>query len=238
METISSKVITRVIPNVNFPVSESPDGIGYLSNKVQDSKMGVIVIQEWWGLNLQIKETTDKFAEQGFLALAPDLYRGEIAKDTEHAGHLLEGLNWSAAVKDIVGAVKFLKSKGCKKIGVVGFCMGGALVIASMTTGEIDAGACFYGVPDLSKQNFNLAKGRYIIAHFGKEDNLKGFSDPETAKKLEKVLKEAGVHIEMHFYDGVGHAFTNHERSDTYNPTMANLAFQRTFDFFKKHLSS
>jgi carboxymethylenebutenolidase len=102
-------------------------GIGYVfkSSKSQSS-VGIIYIQEWWGVNEQIKQGAALFSEKsGFVTLIPDLYRGKVAEDSEEAGHLMNNLDWQGAVQDISGAVKYLKEKeGCKKVGVVGFCMG------------------------------------------------------------------------------------------------------------------
>lgn len=105
----------------------------------------------------------------------------------------MQGLDWAGAIQDIIAAVKFLKSKGCKKVGVAGFCMGGALTIASMTQSEeIDVGVPFYGVPDLSKFNLGAVK-KPMLAHFGALDTICGFSDVAAAKNLESKAKEAGV---------------------------------------------
>lgn len=146
MKRFYSKLYTSAKTNL-FLKNRCP---AYLINK--DAPIGLVVIQEWWGLNLSIIHTTDKIAAQGFTCLTPDLFRGKVAKDTEEAGHLLTGLDWDSAVEDIDAAAEHLHSLGCKKVGVIGFCMGGALSIAAITTSKhIHAAAPFYGVCDLNK---------------------------------------------------------------------------------------
>ena len=141
--------------------------------------------------------TSDTIAKEGFRVLCPDIYRGKIATNHEEAGHLFQGLDWALACADISAAAAFLKAQGCKKVGVTGFCMGGALTIAAMTlNSNIDAGAPFYGIPDLTK--FDLSKiTKPIQAHFGELDSHKGFSAPEDGLKLEAKGKELGLNIQV-----------------------------------------
>src|SRR5216684_3714062 len=129
-----------------------PDGKtcpGYLATpKTGPAAPGFVCIQEWWGLNDQIKKTADRLAEAGFRALVPDLYRGKVAKAADEASHMMANLDFpNAAEQDIRGAVQYLKQSS-KKVAVGGFCMGGALTILAATrVPEMDAGACFYGIP-------------------------------------------------------------------------------------------
>ena len=142
--------------------------MAYFAEKGRESKYGLILIQEWWGLNKSICDTADVFADQGFAVLAVDIYRGKTAVSKETAGHLFTGLDFGAGVLDILSAAQALKDKGYEKIAITGFCMGGALVIAAIATGVdvFAAAAPFYGVPDLSK--FNLASVKTpVLAHFG-----------------------------------------------------------------------
>jgi len=222
--------------NVHFPTSSGTDCPGYLSDKNRDSEAGLVVIQEWWGMNKAIQKTCDGFSVQGFRAVVPDLYRGKVAQNKEQAGHLLGGLDFPKAVSDIVSAAQYLKSIGVKKVGVVGFCMGGALAIASAASSrELDAAACFYGVPDLSKFNASNVK-MPVQLHFGKFDDAKGFSDLEAANRLEKWLKDAGVSVELNIYDA-GHAFHNSENPEAYVVKAAEEADAKTVAFFRKYLS-
>ena len=136
--------------NVSFTGKNGTACPGFLA-RAEGSAMGVIVIQEWWGMNAQIVDDTRLFAAQGFNALTVDLYRGEVAVDHEHAGHLMGGLDWPGAVDDLKGAAEYLRSEvGCTHVGVVGFCMGGALTIAcAARVGPplFSAAAPFYGIP-------------------------------------------------------------------------------------------
>ena len=132
-----------------------PDGKtcpGYLASpKAGSSAPGFVVIQEWWGLNDQIKKTADRLTEAGYRALVPDFYRGKVTTAADEANHLMTNLNFPDATgQDIRGAAQYLKESS-KKVAVGGFCMGGALtILAAVRVPEMDAGACFYGIRDLS----------------------------------------------------------------------------------------
>eukprot|EP00455_Lapot_gusevi_P031374 TRINITY_DN33_c0_g1_i2.p1 TRINITY_DN33_c0_g1~~TRINITY_DN33_c0_g1_i2.p1 ORF type:complete len:267 (-),score=127.74 TRINITY_DN33_c0_g1_i2:54-746(-) len=210
---------------------------GYLINS-DNKKFAVIVLQEWWGVNQQIKEKAQQLTQEfGFATLIPDLYRGNVAIDHEHAGHLMNGLDWPGAVQDIRGAARYLKSIGYGKVGVTGFCMGGALSIAgSVLVEEIGAGVCFYGIP--SKQLADPANLRVPLQlHFGTEDKLAGFSDPAAANALAEVLRANNATFELFFYEGADHAFTNHT-GPNYKPEYAHLASTRMASFFQTHLGN
>lgn len=175
--------------NATFKVEGREDGQGYYTNK-HNSEYGLVLLQEWWGLNESIVITADRIAEGGFQIIAPDIYRGKVAKNTEEAGHLLTGLDWEGAIKDIRGAQQFLREKGAKKIGILGFCMGGALTIAAVANLDgFDAAAPFYGIPDQSKVDVSKITCKFE-AHFGEKDDHKGFSDPESAQKLIEKIKQ------------------------------------------------
>ncbi|XAR68115.1 hypothetical protein NMG60_11003128 [Bertholletia excelsa] len=172
---------------------------------------GIVVIQEWWGVEFEIKNHALKISEldSGYRALIPDLYRGKVGLEVAEAQHLMDGLDWQGAVKDIRASVNWLKANGSRKVGVTGFCMGGALSIASsVLVPEVDAVVTFYGVPSSELADPAQAKAP-IQAHFGERDNFVGFSDVTAAKALEEKLKVSGVPHEVFFYPGVGHAFMN-----------------------------
>ncbi|XP_020238418.1 uncharacterized protein LOC109817550 [Cajanus cajan] len=172
---------------------------------------GIVVIQEWWGVDFEIKNHAVKISQlgTGFKALIPDLYRGKVGLDTAEAQHLMDGLDWPGAVKDIAASVNWLKANGSKKVGVTGFCMGGALSIASsILIPEVDAVVAFYGVPSSELADPSQAKAP-VQAHFGELDNFVGFSDVTAGKALEEKLKASGVPHEVHFYPGNAHAFMN-----------------------------
>jgi carboxymethylenebutenolidase len=218
---------------------ESENKLGSLPGYVTsgDRKAGVIVIQEWWGVNEQIKKLAEDWFSDKFVALVPDLYRGNVATDHEHAGHLFSGLDWPGAVQDIQGAVNYFHSKNITKVGVVGFCMGGALSIAAaVKVNGIHASAPFYGIPSKELADPALAKVPLQL-HFGTKDSLKGFSDTEAQDALEKVLKDANVSYEFYRYDGADHAFVNQSNPEKYNAEYAKLSHQRVIEFFEKHLT-
>ncbi|GLT28298.1 hypothetical protein SLA2020_032400 [Shorea laevis] len=172
---------------------------------------GIVVLQEWWGVDFEIKNHALKISQlqPGFKALIPDLYRGKVGLDVAEAQHLMDGLDWQGAVKDIHASVNWLKENGSKKVGVTGFCMGGALSIASsVLVPEVDAVVAFYGVPSSELADPAQAKAP-VQAHFGELDNFVGFSDVTAAEALEEKLKASGVPHEVHIYLGNAHAFMN-----------------------------
>ncbi|XP_011047236.1 PREDICTED: uncharacterized protein LOC105141654 [Populus euphratica] len=172
---------------------------------------GIVVLQEWWGVDFEIKNHAVKISQlgPGFKALIPDLYRGKVGLDVAEAQHLMDGLDWQGAVKDIQASVNWLKTNGSSKAGVTGFCMGGALSIASsVLVPEVDAVVAFYGVPSSQLADPAQAKAP-VQAHFGELDNFVGFSDVTAAKALEEKLKLSGIPYEVHLYPGNAHAFMN-----------------------------
>ena len=220
-----------------------PDGKsvnGYLAEpKAANNAPGVVVIQEWWGLNDQIRGVADKLAAAGYRALVPDLYRGKSALEAKEAEHLMNGLNFAdAAGQDVRGAIQHLKSTGSKKAGVTGFCMGGALtLLAAVNAPEADAAVAWYGFPpleyiDASKINAPL------MGHWATQDE---FFPIGKVDELEKKLRAANVKFEFHRYDAK-HAFAN-ETADSkglpplkHDPKAAEQAWKRTLEFFAKNL--
>ena len=199
---------------------------------------GIVVIQEWWGLNDQIKSVADKLAKSGYRALVPDLYRGKVALEANEAQHLMQGLNFGdAAGQDIRGAVQYLKQSS-PKVGVTGFCMGGALtVLSAVNVPEADAGVIWYGYPPLEYVDAKKIKAP-LLGHWATQDQAFAIGGVDA---LEKKLREANVKFEFHRYN-CKHAFAN-ETADQkkldmlrYDPKAAELAWQRTIDFLAKHL--
>ena len=220
-----------------------PDGKSvnaYLAEPAAGAKApGIVVIQEWWGLNDQIRGVADKLAKAGYRALVPDLYRGKTAVDAKEANHLMTGLNFGdAASQDIRGAVQYLKKSGSPKVGVTGFCMGGALTILSaVNVPEMDAGVIWYGYPPLEYVDASKIKVP-LLGHWGTQDQAFAIGGVD---ELEKKLRAANVKFEFHRYD-CKHAFAN-ETADQkklemlkYDPKAAELAWKRTMDFLAKHL--
>ncbi len=220
-----------------------PDGnslSGYLAGDKPGAAIpGIVVIQEWWGLNDQIRGVADKLAASGYRTLVPDLYRGKVALEENEAGHLMKGLDFaSAAGQDVRGAVQYLKAGGSKKVGVTGFCMGGALtLLAAVNVSEADAFVVWYGCPPLEYVDATRIRGP-VMAHWGTEDTVFPMTQVDG---LEKKFRDAHVKYEFHKY-AAKHAFAN-ETADSkhldylkYNAAAADLAWTRTLEFFSKHL--
>ena len=190
---------------------------------------GVVVLQEWWGVNNQVKNHATHISKigHGYRALVPDLYRGKVALDAAEARHLMEGLDWQGAIKDIQASVKWLKENGSPKVGVTGYCMGGALAIASgVLVPEVDAVVAFYGTPSSKFVDPSRALAP-IQAHFGELDTYVGFADVTAAKSLEEKLKSCGVPHEVHIYPGCSHAFMNTSPEALKNQGAIDLAWSR-----------
>uniref|UniRef100_A0A453E3X7 Dienelactone hydrolase domain-containing protein n=1 Tax=Aegilops tauschii subsp. strangulata TaxID=200361 RepID=A0A453E3X7_AEGTS len=177
----------------------------------KENAPGVVVLQEWWGVDYEVKNHAIHISQigDGYRALIPDLYRGKVALEVAEAQHLMEGLDWQGAIKDIQASVKWLKENGSPKVGVTGYCMGGALAIASgVLVPEVDAVVAFYGTPSSELADASKAQAP-IQAHFGELDSFVGFADVTAAKSLEEKLKASGVEHEVHIYPGCSHAFMN-----------------------------
>ena len=220
-----------------------PDGQsvnGYLAEPAQAAKAaGIVVIQEWWGLNDQIRGVADKLAAVGYRALVPDLYRGKVALEANEAHHLMTNLNFGdAAGQDVRGAVQHLKGTGSAKAGVTGFCMGGALtVLAAVNVPEMDTGVIWYGYPPLEYVDASKIKAP-LLGHWALHDEAFAIGGVD---ELEKKLKAANVKYEFHRYDAK-HAFANETADEKkldmleYNPKAAELAWKRTMEFLAKAL--
>ena len=227
----------------NMMSFKRPDGQsvdGYLAEPAGGSNApGIVVIQEWWGLNDQIKGVADTLAAAGYRALVPDLYRGKVALAANEAEHLMNELNFGdAAGQDVRGAVTYLKASGSAKVGVTGFCMGGALtLLSSVFVPELDVGVAWYGYPPLDYIDASKIKIP-LMGHWAIEDVPFPIAKVDD---LEKKLGGAKVHFEFHRYQAK-HAFAN-ETADSkglaflkYDPVLAKLAWERTMGFFGKHL--
>ena len=203
------------------------------------SKFGIVVIQEWWGLNDQIKAITERISVAGnFKAVAPDLYHGKKTAIADEANHLMSNMDWNGAVKDIQSATDYLKEGGCEKVAVLGFCMGGALSIASaVKVCGIDAAICFYGIPGRDFAKCEDIKCP-LQCHFGEMDNHTGFSDVKSVNTLEDYLKKQNNQVfEINRYPDADHAFMNESRPEVYNPEAAKLAMDRSIAFINKVFS-
>lgn len=214
---------------------------GYLAVPASGSGPPVIVVQEWWGLNPQIKGVADKLAGEGFVALAPDLYRGELAQHDEmdKAGQLMTSLPMDRAARDLTGAVDFLGAHSAATgagMGAIGFCMGGGLVLTlgTLRPDKIKAVVPFYGVvgfddgPDWS--NLDAA----VEGHYAENDD---FFPASKAQGLEEGLRGLGKEATIHIYPGTGHAFANeNDPLGTYDEAAARTAWDRALSFLRSKL--
>ncbi len=220
-----------------------PDGKsvnGYLAEPAaRAAAPGIVVIQEWWGLNDQIKGVAERLAKAGYRAVVPDLYRGKVALAANEAEHLMTNLNFGdAAGQDVRGAVQHLKSTGSARVGVTGFCMGGALtLLAAVSVPEADAAVVWYGFPPLEYVDPKKIKAP-LLGHFAIRDVPFPIAKVD---ELEKKLRAANVKFEFHRYDAK-HAFANETADEKklamleYNPKAAELAWRRTMDFLERNL--
>jgi len=216
---------------VSFP-SNGGSAEGYLSLPASGKGPGVIVIQEWWGLVPHIKDVADRFAAEGYVALAPDLYHGKTTKEPDEAGKLMMALNMEQAAKDMSGAYDYVKQHpACTgKVGSVGFCMGGGLSLTIASMRPIDACVDYYGMAEAPKLAGLKAP---VLGHYAEND---GWASPEAARKLEQGLRDMGKQVEFHMYPGTEHAFFNDTRPDVYKPAAAKLSWDRTLAFFGANL--
>jgi carboxymethylenebutenolidase len=175
----------------------------------------------------------DRFAAAGFNALAPDLYKGKVATEADEASHMMNGLDFpDAAHQDIYGAVNYLKASS-GKIGVAGFCMGGALTVAAgVHVPGISAAVCFYGIPPREFAAPENIKAPFQ-GHFANRDD---WCTPAAVDALETAMIRAGLAPQVHRYDA-DHAFFNNSRPEVYDAAAATLAWQRTIAFLGEHLA-
>ena len=194
----------------------------------------LVLIQEYWGINDHIRSLADRLAQEGFLVIAPDLYHGKLAKDPAEAGALMTALDTFAAVKEIGATAEFLKghARGNGKVGVIGFCMGGALALASACHLDgLSAVVPFYGLPPEDKVDYAKVSAP-ILMHVAKRD---AWVTVEKAEAVKKKLEAAGKSITLEIYEA-DHAFVNDTRPEVYDEKNAKLAWSRSVEFLKKNL--
>lgn len=212
-----------------------PDGAhtqGYFAD-AGSGRPALVLIQEWWGLNDNMRAIADRLAQAGISTLAPDLYRGRLASSADEASHMMNGLDFvDATQQDLRGAAAWLAAQGAGKIAVMGFCMGGALTIsAAVHVPGLSAAVCFYGIPPKELADPALITLPFM-GHFAERD---GWCTPALAQALEQALRGAGQSPEIHHYDA-DHAFFNQTRPEVYDAACADLAWQRTLAFLHQHL--
>ncbi len=210
---------------------------GYFAAPAGGSGPGVIVLQEWWGLVDHIKDVCDRFAKEGYCALAPDLYHGDMAKSPDKAEKLFMALNIAETEKDMRGAVDFLlaqKECSSKTVGTVGFCMGGQLSLYAACANAAKVGACviYYGIHPNVKPDIDALKAP-VLGFFAQKD---GFASPAVAGDLAAKLGTAGKRVELHIYAGLDHAFFNDTRKEVYNAAAAADTWTRMLAFYKANV--
>jgi carboxymethylenebutenolidase len=213
---------------------QRPDGSGLeaYQSHVDPAQPCVIVLQEWWGLNDNIKSIVDRFADEGFNAIAPDLYHGRITQDADEASHMMNGLDFPGAVhQDIAATLDYLKGVN-SRVAVMGFCMGGALALASAARLDgFGAAVCFYGVPPKAFADPADIKIPFQ-GHFGTLDD---WVTPAVVADMEASMTAAGNAPDFYSYDA-DHAFFNKTRPEVYNPEAAELAWKRMMVFLRAKL--
>jgi carboxymethylenebutenolidase len=195
---------------------------------------GVVLIQEWWGLNGQIRHVAAKLAREGFVVAIPDLYHGRWTTDAGEAQQLMMALDWPVAVAELCGAVTFLQSHSrCTgNVGLMGFCLGGALTFATAaTSSDVKAAVAYYGLA--SQESFDHSQIKApVMAHFASQDD---WAKADKAQALADQMNARGQSMELHVYEA-GHAFANEARKEVYVPEAAELSWSRSTKFLHQHL--
>lgn len=223
---------------VSFP-SNGDNAEGYLAVPDSGRGAGVIVIQEWWGLVGHVKDVTERFAKEGFVAFAPDFYHGVTTDEPDEATRLLMGLQMDRAARDIQGAARYLADRDDVTrggVGVVGFCMGGSLALWSgALADEVKVAVGFY--PALPWEKMSPTWGNYAnksaMIHASEDD---GTSKADGVQSAVKGIMRAGGDVEVYDYPGSHHAFFNDDRPEVYSKEHSEAAWRRTIDLLKSRL--
>jgi carboxymethylenebutenolidase len=221
--------------HIDFPARSGAPTSGALAlPEGSDKAPALVLVQEWWGVDDHIRSLADRFAKAGFVTLAPDLYHGTVTKDAGEAGKLMQALDGKRAMDDLAGAVDYLaayaRSNG--KVGVVGFCMGGAYALAAASNiPEVTAAVPFYGIPPAERLDFAKMKAP-ILMHVATRDEW------VTVARAQEIAAQVNAHggamkVEVHEAD---HAFMNDTRPEVYAPEAAKLAWDRAVAFLHQHL--
>ena len=225
---------------ISFP-SNGSDASGYLVRPDGGSGPGVLVIQEWWGLDSGIKEMASRLAAAGFVALAPDLYHGELAQHDEmdKAGQLMQSMPPDRAARDMSGAIDYLSALDGvtgRGIGVVGFCMGGMLsfLIAAGRPDKVVAAVPFYGFPQGDMEPDWSSLTATIRGHMAEHDD---FFSPGAAAALEAKLQGLGKDVTLTVHAGSGHAFmAPHNALGTLDEALAAVVWPQVVSFLHEQL--
>jgi carboxymethylenebutenolidase len=197
---------------------------------------GIVVIQEWWGLVPHIKEIVDRFAGQGFAAIAPDLYHGKSTTSPDEAGRLLMELDAERAEKEIAGAGAYLLGRpecSSKSYGVIGYCMGGALAQYTATKEKnVGAAASFYGGFKRVASDWTNLTAPILLVYAENDQGV----PIEQGRALAKQLQDMGKRVQLVTYPNTGHAFCN-DTGANYNAAAAADAWQKAIDFFRANVT-
>jgi carboxymethylenebutenolidase len=220
--------------SAEYPGVEGETLTGYLACPAGEGRWpGLVVIQEWWGLDEHIKDVARRFAGEGFAVLAPDLYHGAVASEPDEARELVMALDTDEAVREIRQAVAFLGAQDYvagSQVGIVGFCLGGRLVLQTVRVeGHLGAAVAFYGSP-LTPQEATKVRVP-VLGLYGAQDQI----PVPDVRAMHEAFDRAGVENELYVYEGASHAFFNDTRP-TYRPEAATDAWPRTLAWFRKHL--
>ncbi|APR84898.1 Dienelactone hydrolase family protein [Minicystis rosea] len=220
---------------VEFKAESGRAASGELSVPEGTGKVpAVVLVQEWWGVNDHIRSLADRFAKAGFLVLAPDLYHGTVTKDAGKAAELMQSLDGKQAIDDIAGAVAYLRAhpRSNGKVGITGFCMGGAYTFAATSAiPNLGAAVPFYGIPPAERLDVNKMKTP-ILTHVATRDQ---WVTPEKAEELVRQINAHGGNAKVEIYEA-DHAFMNDTRPEVYAPEQAKLAWDRAVEFLHRHL--
>ncbi len=223
--------------NVTF-ASNGTQAHGYLAVPPGGSGPGVVLIQEWWGLDDHMVDVADRLAAEGFVVLAPDLMGGRVAHDSDEAGEMMSQLPVEQAARDLGGAVDYLLAHDAvtsSTVGTVGFCMGGGfvLLLAAQQGDRVSAAVPFYGVGPAVPDTYTGVRAA-VQGHYAEQD---GFYPVDQARQQEQQIREeSGAEVQF-FYYPAGHAFHNDkDRLGTYDEESARLAWSRTVDFLRSHV--
>jgi carboxymethylenebutenolidase len=207
----------------------SGDVAGYCNDSAGEGRPAVLVLHEWWGVNAQIRGVVDRFANEGYVAFAPDLYRGRVAETPEQAQELVAAGDKAQWIADLARAVSVMQPR---KIGVVGFSLGAALAL-TMAARVSDVVACvaFYGIPRAQSVDVGTIRGR-VLGHYARRDT---WYSAEQVDELEATLRRADVAARFHRYDAQ-HSFFNERLEAVHSPEHARVAWDRTLAFLREVL--
>jgi carboxymethylenebutenolidase len=224
---------------VDFPSNGSTGG-GYLAPAHEGAGLGVVVVQEWWGLVDHIVDVCDRFAAEGFTALAPDLYHGKTVpnKEPDEAAKALMALDLERAARDLSGAVDYLQAHDAVRghgVAIVGFCMGGglALWLATLRPDAVRAAVPFYGIAPKGAEPDWSAMTAAVEGHYAEHDDM---ASPDAVAAFEARLTDLGKEVRIFTYPNTGHAFFNDTRPEVYEEDAARQAWVRTLEFLRAKL--